>query len=82
MRKVKSALELPLEKLLSQSSLFKYAGRGHSLDQVMKLIHQNEAELNREHSLSQLNFLSHVGIATVVLILMLLFWWFCKKCKC
>jgi hypothetical protein len=72
MRKVRSALELPLEKVLSKYSLFKYAGRGHSVHQVVKLIHQNEAELNREHSSSQLNFLSHVGIATVVVNLMLL----------
>jgi hypothetical protein len=70
MRKVKSALELTLEKLLSQSGLFKYAG--HSVHQVVKLILQNEAELNRERSLNQLNFLSHVGIATLVIILMLL----------
>jgi len=64
MRKVKSALELLLEKLLSQSSLFKYAG--YFVDQVVQLILQNEAELKRERSLNQLNFLSHVRIAYVV----------------
>lgn len=82
MRKVKSALELPQVKLLRQSSLFKYAGRGYSVDQVVKLIHQNQAELNRKRSSSQLNFLSHVEIAKVVVILTLLCWWFYKKCKC
>lgn len=80
MRKIKSALELPLEKLLSHSSFFKYAG--HSFDQLVKLILQNEADLKRERSLNQLNFVSHVGIATIFVILMLLFFWFCKKCKC
>jgi hypothetical protein len=52
MRKVKSALELALEKLLSHSNLFKYAG--HSVDQVVKLILQKETEFNREHRLYQL----------------------------
>ena len=59
-----------MEKLWSQSSLFKYDG--HSVDQEMKLTLENEAELDRERSLNQLNFLSHVGIATLVLILKLL----------
>jgi hypothetical protein len=77
---VKSALELPLEKLLSQSSVIKYVG--HSVDQVEQLILQNEAELNRGRSSDQLNFLSRVGIATVIVILMLLYFCFCKKCKC
>jgi hypothetical protein len=80
MSTAKSALELPLEKLLSKSSVFNYAG--HSVDQVEQLILQNEAELNRERSSDQLNFLSRVGIATVIVILMFLYFCFCKKCKC
>jgi hypothetical protein len=56
----KGTSELPLKNLHSHSNTFKYAS--HSIDKVEKLIHQNTAELRRESSLTQLNFLSYVGM--------------------
>jgi hypothetical protein len=44
---------------------------GHYVDQVEKLIFQKDFELNTGRNLSQLNFLSHVRITTVVVILIL-----------
>ena len=67
--------ELSLKNIYGHS---KYAG--HSLDQVEKLILQTEAELTREHRLNQLNFMSYVGIITMVVVLLLLSC-FCKKCN-
>jgi hypothetical protein len=46
-----------------------------------QLIPQNEAELSRERSLNELNFLSYGGIATIIVIWMF-YCCFCKKTKC
>jgi hypothetical protein len=73
---VKGTTKLPLKNLHSHSNAFKYAGR--STDKVERLILHSEAELRRENSLNQLNFLSYIGIATIVVILLLCC--FYKKC--
>jgi hypothetical protein len=71
--------EVLLKNILCHLKVFKYAS--HSADQVEKLIIQNEAELNRDNKIDPLRFLSYVGMAAMVAILLLICYCFCKKCN-
>jgi hypothetical protein len=71
--------EVPLKNILGHSNAFRHAS--HSVDQVERLIIQNEAELNRDHKIDHLRFLSYVGMATMVAIVLLICCCFCKRCN-
>jgi hypothetical protein len=70
---------LTLINILGHSNAYKYASL--SVDQVEWLIIQNEAELKRDHKIDHSRFLSYLGMATVVDMLLLIYCCFCKKCK-
>jgi hypothetical protein len=53
----------------------------HSVDQVERLMIQNEAELNRDHKIYHLIFLSYLGMAVMVALGLLICCCFCKKCN-
>jgi hypothetical protein len=77
LNEIKLISELPLKNILGHLNAFKYAG--HSVDEVEKLILQNEAELNRDHRVNNLKFLSYVGMVAIVAILLLFCCCLCKK---
>jgi hypothetical protein len=58
---------------------FNYAS--HSVDQVEQLIIQNKADFNTDHKIDHLKFLSYLGIATMVTMILLICCCFCKKCN-
>lgn len=63
--------ELPLKNILGHLNWFKHASE--SVDQVQKLMIQNEAELNRDHKIDHIKFLSYAVMATMVAILSLIY---------
>ncbi|PNF43974.1 hypothetical protein B7P43_G00917 [Cryptotermes secundus] len=71
--------DVPLKNILGHSNAFKYAS--HSVDQVEQLIIQNEAELNRDHKIDHLKFLSYLGITIMVVMMLLICCCFCKRCN-
>jgi hypothetical protein len=76
---IKLIPEVSLKSILGHLNVFKYAR--HSVDQVEWLIIQNKAELNRDHKIDHLRFLSYLGMATMVAMGLLICCCFCKKCN-
>jgi hypothetical protein len=74
---IKLLPELPLKNVFVHSNAFKYAS--HSVDQVERIIIQNEAEFNEDHKIDHLIFLSYLGMATMVALGLLIYCCFCKK---
>jgi hypothetical protein len=76
---IKLIPEVSLKNILGHSNAFKYAS--HPVDQVERLIIENETELNRDHRIDHLRFLSYLGMATMAAMLLLICCCFCKNCN-
>lgn len=75
----KLEFDVPLQNVLSHNDDLKFAG--HKIEEIQKLIDDQEWKLNHNEKTNNLSFLSYIGMATMFVLAVLTCCSCCKPCR-